>query len=190
VKRLDALRAITRAAGDCPLVVTCGATAREFVSLGERARTLPLLDSMGLTSAVGLGIALGYAGPVGVVDGDGSMLMGFSILPTLASVRPPNLTVILLDNQQHASADEMPSQSAEFDLGQAIRGCGIRLTEIAGERELEVALVAELPRQELSVVLVRIEGGNTAGIPLLLADPAVLANRFASSIRSREPDSP
>jgi thiamine pyrophosphate-dependent acetolactate synthase large subunit-like protein len=89
VKRLDALKVIARAAGDCPLVVTCGATAREFASLGDRQRTLPLLDSMGLTSAVGLGIALGFPGPVGVVDGDGSLLMGFSILPTLATVRPP-----------------------------------------------------------------------------------------------------
>ena len=113
--RMEALKVIDGEFVSDPLVITCGATAREFASFSKRPTHLPLLDSMGLTTPIGLGIALGYSGSVGVVDGDGSLLMGFSILPTLAAYGPKNLTVIVLDNGQHASADLFDLLRVEAD---------------------------------------------------------------------------
>jgi thiamine pyrophosphate-dependent acetolactate synthase large subunit-like protein len=185
MKRIDALRVIGRVFAEYPLVVTCGATAREFASLGPRAHRLPLLDSMGLTCAVGLGVALGYPGPVGVIDGDGSLLMGFSVLPTLATVRPVNLTVIVLDNGQHASADEMASQAATFDLEAAIRGCAIPVMVAKEEGSLADSLSAAATAGQLSVIVADIEPGNAPGIPLLLEDPAVIADRFSRAINAK-----
>ena len=181
MKRIDALQVINTVWDKRPLVVTCGATAREFDSLGRRDHRLPLLDSMGLTSAIGLGVALGVPGPVGILDGDGSLLMGFSILPTLASLRPPNLTLLVLDNGQHASADNMPSQAAALDLAAAIRGCGITTLEVDESEDLADALSAATGGQ-LSALVAHIEPGNASGIPFLLADPVVLADRFATAL--------
>jgi sulfopyruvate decarboxylase subunit beta len=183
VRRLEALQVIDDVLGAHPLVVTCGATAREMDSLGRRDLRLPLLDSMGLTSAVGLGVALGVPGPVGVVDGDGSLLMGFSILPTLASLRPHNLTLVVLDNGQHASADSMPSQAASFDLAGAIRGCGLPVAEVDESSGLAAELAVAVADDEFSAVLAHIEPGNAAGVPFLLEDPVIFAYRFAAALR-------
>jgi thiamine pyrophosphate-dependent acetolactate synthase large subunit-like protein len=185
MKRIDALQAIDDAFCDHPLIATCGATARELASIGSRDTHLPLLDSMGLTCAVGLGVALGSEQPVGVIDGDGSLLMGFSILPTLAGIAPGNLTVIVLDNGQHASADGMPSQAAVFDLVAAIAGCGIETAVVDDTRGLAAAVEGAIADGIFSVIVGRIEPGNMAGIPFLLEDPAVLADRFGQRLSRR-----
>lgn len=182
MKRIEALEVIDQELGCYPMIVTCGATAREMDALGRRDERLPLLDSMGLTSAVALGVALGTDRPVTVVDGDGSLLMGFSILPTLATAGPSNLTVVVLDNGEHASADSMPSQAAHFDLASAINGCGLRTVAVDDLGSLAGALSGAVRSGELTAVVARIEPGNTAGIPFLLADPVILADRFAATL--------
>jgi sulfopyruvate decarboxylase subunit beta len=184
MKRIEALRVIDDVFSSDPLVITCGATARELASFSRRETHLPLLDSMGLTSAVGLGVALGLAGPVGVIDGDGSLLMGFSILATLASYAPPNLTVVLLDNGQHASADLMPSQAANLDLAGAARGLGINVVSSSEPDDLRTVVEAARTSDVFTFVAVRIDPGNTAGVALLLDDPAVLAGDFKRSTRA------
>ena len=55
MKRIDALKIIDTFFAANPLVITCGATAREMASFSRRDLHLPLLDSMGLTSAIRLG---------------------------------------------------------------------------------------------------------------------------------------
>jgi len=125
MKRLEALKILDEIFGSDPLVITCGATAREMASISRKKTHLSLLDSMGLTTSVGLGIALGHEGRVGVIDGDGSLLMGFSILPTLKAYAPKNLVVVVLDNGQHASADGMYSQAHVVDIAGAAKGLGL-----------------------------------------------------------------
>jgi thiamine pyrophosphate-dependent acetolactate synthase large subunit-like protein len=178
MNRLDALRVIDRLFAEHLLIVTCGATARELAAISCRPNHLPLLDSMGLTSAVGLGVALSHPGPVGVIDGDGSILMGFSVLPTLACYAPANLTVIVLDNGQHASADGMPSQAAQVDIAGAAHGLGLVTVRVDGPDELGSAVSTALASDGFHLVLAKIETGNTAGIPFRLDDPVVLADQF------------
>lgn len=178
MNRLEALRVLDSVFAADPLVITCGATARELASFSRRPTHLPLLDSMGLTSAVGLGVALGIRAPVGVIDGDGSLLMGFSVLATLASYGPANLTVVLLDNGQHASADLMPSQAEHLDLGCAARGLGINVVTCSEPDALRTQASAARESKAFTFLAVKIDPGNTAGIALLLDDPAVLAGDF------------
>lgn len=183
MRRLEALIVARTAFEERPLVITCGATARELASLGLRPTHLPLLDSMGLTTAVGLGVALAHPGPVGVIDGDGSLLMGFSILPTLAAHGAPGLTVLVLDNGQHASAAGIPSQAADLDLAAAARGLGLVVEAVDHAGALQSVLgeafaSADGPR----VIVARIEPGDAEDVPFLLEDPAVLGARFAAAL--------
>ena len=184
MKRIEALAMIdTLFAGD-PLIVTCGATARELASFSRRDTHLPLLDAMGLTSPVGLGVALGYPGSVGVIDGDGSLLMGFSILPTLAMYAPSNLTVIVLDNGQHASADLVPSQAAHIDIASAARGLGLHVEICHDLPGLSAAVTSVRASASFGIIFAKIEPGNSPDIPLFLADPAVLGATFARAVGS------
>ena len=183
MRRLEALGVIDEQVGDEPLVVTAGATARELASLALRPNHLHLLDSMGLAAAVGAGVALGHRGRVTAIEGDGSLLMGLSMLATLASAGPPNLTLVVLDNREHASAGRLPTQAAAIDLAAGIRGFGLPVADCDQPESLRAALSAAAGRGRLAVVYARIEGGNEAGIPFLLEDPAVIAERFRDAIR-------
>ena len=183
MKRLEALRVIDEAFAGCPLVSTVGATSRELASLGRRPSHLYLLDSMGLAPAVGAGLALALDRPVGVVEGDGSLLMGFSILPTLAYLRPPRFTLVVLDNHEHASAASLPTQAERVALEPFCRATGLETACVSEPEALAVAVAAARDSEATSIVLGTIEGGNSQGIPFLLDDPVVIADRFTAFLR-------
>ena len=182
MKRLEALAILNDVFGDDPLVITCGATAREMASLSRKKTHLPLLDSMGLTTPVGLGIALGHKGRVGVIDGDGSLLMGFSILPTLKAYGPNNLIVVVLDNGQHASADGMFSQANVVDIAGAAKGLGLWTAQCDSAEEMKKLIVSRENCDAISMIFVKIETGNTPNIPFYLADPAKLGADFIEAV--------
>src|SRR5919202_5424601 len=104
LQRPQALRLLDRAFPDQPIVLTIGGTIREMIAVcGRRPNHLPMLDSMGLATPIGLGLAVGLAdepavGRVVVVDGDGSLLMGFSVLTSIGLLQPRKLVVAVFDN--------------------------------------------------------------------------------------------
>jgi sulfopyruvate decarboxylase subunit beta len=185
MKRLDALGVIDEVYAGHPLVMTCGAGARELASLGPRESHLYLLDSMGLSGAVGLGLALGGVRPVAAIEGDGSLLMGLSTLAAIAHHRPPGLALVVLDNGEHASAARLPTQATTVDLAALCRGAGLPTTDVSDPDELRSVLSDVRSDERLAAVVVRIEGGNAPDIPLLLEDPAALAIRFTAFLREK-----
>lgn len=180
MKRLEALQVVDRVFADRPIVVTCGAPARELASLRRSASHLYLLDSMGLAGAVAAGIALAGRGPVAGVEGDGSLLMGLPLLVSLGALRPPGLTLVVLDNHEHASAGSVPTHAAAVDLAAVAEGAGLSVADADEPVGLGAALDAALDGRGPSVVIARIEGGNTPGVPLLLEDPAAIRAGFES----------
>ncbi|HEY3109590.1 MAG TPA: thiamine pyrophosphate-dependent enzyme, partial [Chloroflexota bacterium] len=114
-RRWDALAVIADAFEREPIVVTLGGTTRELAAMRRSASHLYVLDSMGLPPAIGLGLALGLADSrfekVVVLEGDGSLLMGFSTLPTIALTRPEKLVLIVLDNAAYSATGNQPTAS-------------------------------------------------------------------------------
>ncbi len=116
--RADALRLLDDAFPDDPMVLTLGGTIREMIAVrGRRPNHLHMLDSMGLTTPIALGLALGLAdepaiGHVVAVEGDGSLLMGFSALTTIGLLRPKKLVVVVLDNGVYLATGGQPTASA------------------------------------------------------------------------------
>lgn len=183
--RWAALETIVARTADDAVVATCAATSRELAAIADRPNHLYLLDSMGLTVSVATGIALGLAEDatrrVVAVDGDGSLLMNLGALATLAALRPRNLVVVLLDNAVYASTAGIPTNAALVDLGRVAAACGIRTETPTTLAELDAALRdTSGPAHEPRLLHVRIDPANRPGAPLLLADPAVLADRFAA----------
>ncbi len=116
------------------------------------------------------------------IEGDGSLLMGLSIVATLATAGPPNFTLAVLDNREHASAGRLPTQSAALDLAAAVRGFGLPVEEVDDPSGLEQALARAAEGGRLVVVYARIEGGNEPEVPVLLEDPAAIAHGFRRSL--------
>src|SRR5712692_4655139 len=97
--RPDVLRLVDAVFAEQPVVLTIGGVIREMIALsGRKPNHLYSLDAMGQTVAIGLGLALGLDdeqrhAKVVVVEGDGSLLMGFSVLATVGALKPSKLVV-------------------------------------------------------------------------------------------------
>lgn len=126
MKRFDCLKSLAAAAGDALVVTSAGAMTLEWNSLRPsdgnfRVRTL------GLCSSIALGMALGLPQrKIIALDGDGSLLMNLCSLPTLARMRPGNLTHIVFDNEVYeASGSKETATACGTDLVGMARAAGI-----------------------------------------------------------------
>jgi sulfopyruvate decarboxylase subunit beta len=105
------------------LVVTNnGGASSEWADIGPpdghlQVKTLGLCSSIGL----GLAIALPRRGVV-VFDGDGSLLMNLSTLPTIARARPANLVHVVFDNAVYEASGGTPTQTATGEAGADLAG--------------------------------------------------------------------
>jgi thiamine pyrophosphate-dependent acetolactate synthase large subunit-like protein len=189
LQRPDVLRRIDSAFSDQPLVLTLGGTIREMLAeVGRKPNHLYCLDSMGQPLAIGLGLALGLAEDqrVVVVEGDGSLLMGFSTLATVGHLKPRNLVLIVLDNGVYLATGGQPTFAADIDLAGVARACGFRRAEdIASTPDaLEEAL--HWASDEPGPLLLRVPvGTQQPTTDFFLEDPVVLARAFGDWLRQR-----
>jgi len=86
--------------------------------------------AMGAASMMGLGLALAQPKrKVLVVTGDGEILMSLGSLCTVATVNPPNLSILCVDNGHYGETGYQISHTSRcVDLEAIARGAGIRLT--------------------------------------------------------------
>ena len=108
------------------------------------------------------------------------MVMGFASLATIATQTPPNLAVVVLDNERHGETGKQPSRAAHWtDLATA---CGFaKARTVTDEAALRVALplVHEAPAPVFLTVKVHAEP-----LPRVLPprDGAYLKDRFRSAL--------
>ena len=118
---------------------------------------------MGLSSSIGLGVAL--AAPtrkVIVMDGDGSLLMNLGSLGTIAHQNPSNLIHIVWDNHQWAGTGGQPTHTAGVtDLAAIARGAGIPKVESISTLEgLEEIFDCAMNEEGPWCIVVDVEGGD------------------------------
>jgi len=114
----------------CPdaLVVTgLGSPSYDAFAAGDRPGNFYLWGAMGGATAVALGLALAQPSrPVLALTGDGEQLMGIGMLATAAVQRPPNLTIVVLDNGHFGETGMQRSHSSlGLNLVAVAKGCGI-----------------------------------------------------------------
>ncbi len=125
--RLDATRLIVELAGDAPIIASLGHPAYDLFAAGDRPQNFYTWGSMGLASSVGLGLAIARPDArVIVLDGDGSLLMNLGSLATIGLLRPANLVVIVMDNEEDATTGGQSTPTAHgADLAAAAKAMGI-----------------------------------------------------------------
>jgi thiamine pyrophosphate-dependent acetolactate synthase large subunit-like protein len=196
LKRADVLRDIDAAFPRSPVVLTLGGTAREMIAVaGRKLNHLVNLDAMGQTVSVALGLAVGLdsgmpprspADKVVVVEGDGSLLMGLSVMSTAGHLKPRNLVALVLDNDVYLATGAQPTASRDIDFGAVALACGwAAARDVHSAANLADALTWAGTQD--GPVLIRIQT-TTETIPTdyFLEDPAVLAEDFRRWLRSRE----
>ncbi len=110
------------------LVITgLGSPAYDAFAAGDRDRTFYLWGAMGGAASMGLGLALAQRDkPVVVLTGDGEQIMGLGSLATIGTKKPPNLSIVVLDNGHYGETGMQKSHSSlGLDLVAVAKGCGI-----------------------------------------------------------------
>ena len=130
LNRRDVVRELLRERGELIVVAGLGAPAYDLASCGNKPLDFPLWGAMGGAAMVGLGLALAQPErTVLVLTGDGEILMGLGSLATIAAQRPPNLRIVVLDNECYGETGQQRTHTAlGTDLEAVARACGIRHT--------------------------------------------------------------
>jgi sulfopyruvate decarboxylase subunit beta len=133
--RHEAIKTLSDLFGDAIAITTIGTTCDELHHVKDRDLNFYLYAAMGQASSVGLGMAINTKRRVFVLDGDGSLLMNPNILCEIAVMKPPNLTVVALDNGTFTTTGEQKIPSYDLvDLELMARSLGITQTRKAFTR--------------------------------------------------------
>ncbi|KAB7767240.1 phosphonopyruvate decarboxylase [Xanthomonas maliensis] len=186
--REDALRiTASMAPHHAAIIATTGKTGRELFCIGDDARNLYLVGSMGCASAVGLGAALNADRPVLILDGDGAALMKLGNLSTIGRYQPTSFVHVLLDNGVHDSTGGQPTNSGNIDFPSIAAACGYRATYAChGEAALRQALDISLRSAGPHFIHVRIRPGSMHPLPRPTVSPSEVGMRFAAHLQQRE----
>jgi thiamine pyrophosphate-dependent acetolactate synthase large subunit-like protein len=192
MKRASVLVDIDAEFPQSPMVLTLGGTAREMLRVvGRKPNHLVNLDAMGQTVSLGLGIALGLrarpqAEKTVVIEGDGSLIMGMSVMSTIGHLGPENLVVLVLDNGVYLATGGQPTASSSLDMCALALACGWRNARTVLKREELLAglrWAAAEPGPTLLHVNVSTEQIAT---DFFLEDPVILARDFRDWLHDSE----
>src|SRR5437867_4718446 len=170
--RLEATRVLVAHAAEAAIVVSLGHPTYDLFAAGDRPRNFYTWGSMGLASSIGLGLALARPDVrVVVIDGDGSLLMNLGSLATIGLLHPPNLVVIVMDNEEYATTGGQPTPTAYgAELDAAARALRVDAVTVRSVAELAAAVARRSSASALQgplVVVAKVtESAPTAQPPL------------------------
>jgi thiamine pyrophosphate-dependent acetolactate synthase large subunit-like protein len=188
MNRLEATRVLVACAGDAPIVASLGHPAYDLFAAGDRPANFYTWGSMGVASSIGLGLAIGRPDlRVFVADGDGSLLMNLGSLATIGWTAPPNLVLIVWDNQAYATTGGQPTATAKgADLEAAARAMGVEASvTVRDAGELRSALVRAQAEPGPWMVNAKVAESTPQEKPPL--DCVFIKQRFMRAIGNPEP---
>lgn len=129
---------LLRERGDLLVVAGLGAPNWDISAAGDHPLSFPLWGAMGAAAMMGLGLALAQPSRrVLVLTGDGEMLMALGALATIAVQRPPNLSVVVLDNERFGETGMQKTHTAH----------GVDLAGVAAAAGFPISLLVRQPRE-------------------------------------------
>jgi thiamine pyrophosphate-dependent acetolactate synthase large subunit-like protein len=165
-----------------------GNTNFDLWAAGHRPQNFYMLGSMGLALPIALGVALAQPNRrIFALEGDGSLLMQLGCLSTIATLKPKNLTMIVMDNGVYQITGAQPTPAAATtDLIAVAAGCGLTSSSwAADEEDFERLIEQSLTASEPMLIGVRIDDKPGAGATR--RDPVQIRERFMLGLGVREP---
>ena len=181
--RSDVLKTLIPFISDKLVVTNIGLPSQEMHLLDDQPSTFYMLGTMGLASSIGLGLALAQDKKVLAVDGDGSVLMNFGTLPTIANNPADNFILLIIDNGSYGSTgDQVTYSGMKTDLAAVARSCGCEnVIECTAEETAEVVKQA-FAGDKMTIIISKCESGNIK-VPVIEIDPVVIKDRFMKEVQ-------
>ena len=184
ISRLAAIAAARKSIDSEPIVHANGYICRESFSIADRPGNFYMIGSMGLASAIGLGLVLARPERATVVfDGDGNLLMNFGILAMAGGLAPRRFVHVVFDNEVYGSTGNQRSPSRGVRLDRVAAAAGYRsVSAVTSVADVEHAVARALAGDGPHFVLVKTTA-EEADVPRIPYSPAEIRDRFRASLR-------
>ncbi len=184
LRRREVVAAVLERRGALLVVAGLGSSAWDCTAAGDHPLTFPLWGAMGSACMIGLGLALAQPSRrVLVITGDGEMLMGLGSLATIGAKRPPNLAVVVLDNERYGETGMQKTHTAHgVDIAAVAAACGFAEARVV-RRSPEIAAMRSHVHRRQGPLLYQVKV-RPETLPLVLPprEGAHLKRRFREAL--------
>jgi thiamine pyrophosphate-dependent acetolactate synthase large subunit-like protein len=155
--QFECTRRILEITPDAVLVSNLGVASYVLADVADRDRNFYQWGSMGVTTPVGLGLALSVDDNVTVLEGDGSLLMALGELSTIGRYDPENFTVVVWDNAAYATTGGQETHSQLTDFAAIADACSVRAYEASSDVEFSEAYRDAVEVDHASLVVCHVD---------------------------------
>jgi sulfopyruvate decarboxylase subunit beta len=180
--RSEILRDIAPILRDQLVICNIGLPSQELHMIDDQPTNFYMLGTMGLSSSIGLGLALSQPKTVISIDGDGSVLTNLGTLPTIANNVADNYILLIIDNGSYGSTGDQPTYAGKkTKLEKVAEACGCENVVVCGGKDTGKALQAAIDSKKMTVIVVKCDSGNIK-LPVITMDPVVIRDRFMKAV--------
>jgi sulfopyruvate decarboxylase subunit beta len=182
--RSEILREIAPILRDQLVVCNIGLPSQELHMIDDQPTNFYMLGTMGLTSSIGLGLALSQPKTVISIDGDGSVLTNLGTLPTIANNVADNYILLIIDNGSYGSTGDQPTYAGKkTSLTAVAKACGCENVVECQDVDTGKVLQAAIDSKQMTVIVCKCDSGNIK-LPVITKDPVVIRDRFMTAVAS------
>ena len=182
--RSDVLKEIAPIISKHLVVCNIGLPSQELHMIDDQPSTFYMLGTMGLSSSIGLGVALAQDKTVISIDGDGSVLTNFGTLPTIANNVADNYILLIIDNGSYGSTGDQPTYAGmKTSLTAVAKACGCENVIECQAEDTPQVLQDAINNRKMTIIVCKCESGNIK-VPVIEMDPVVIRDRFMNEVKS------
>ena len=180
--RSEIIRDIAPVLRDQLVICNIGLPSQELHMIDDQPSNFYMLGTMGLSSSIGLGLALAQGKKVISIDGDGSVLTNFGTLPTIANNVADNFILLIIDNGSYGSTGDQPTYAGKkTSLAAVAQACGCEHVVECRAEDTGKVLQAAIDSDKMTVIIAKCESGNIK-VPVITMDPVVIRDRFMKAV--------
>jgi thiamine pyrophosphate-dependent acetolactate synthase large subunit-like protein len=169
---------------EAAIISNLGVSSYILIDVEDRPRNFYMTGAMGMTTPMGLGLALSVDDDVVVLDGDGSLLMSLGALSTVGTYGPSNLTIVVWDNSVFQTTGGQSTLSRTTDFAGVAENCGVSAWEVRSTEEFRSAYRAAVDHDGPSLVACSVEPVTPEGTPPLDYSHSHHKHRFQQALTS------
>lgn len=191
MRRLDCMKCLAARLSDELVVVSLGGSVDEWHFAAPHMRQASLFQQqLGCVTPEAFGLAIGLPHRrVVALDTDGGMLFNLGILVTLANEHPPNLLVVVWDNECYLSIGGPPTATAKgiVDIGAVARGAGLQHAYTVRNLDDFDGLCAEaLASKSMYLINAKVDGVAAVDVPRKHGDGVEYKYSFVRHVERTE----
>jgi len=182
--RQQAIKFIASNVNDSPIISANGFISRDLFETFDKTTNFYMIGSMGLSSSIGLGLALKNPKKrIYVFDGDGNILMNLGSLTTIGSFQPKNLIHIIFDNNLHESTGGQPTNTKKIRLEKIGKATNYKVFKTKSKKQILKVLKNISNFSKPIMIVVDVEKSNVKSKRISLS-PSKIKKRFMDSLNN------